>query len=79
VQRDYDPSPNVTYYNTRNRLLMLARHKAPAKARLYAWGQIARTLTSWSVKPRWRHMRAHRDAMWQGVQDYRRGRWGKRP
>jgi GT2 family glycosyltransferase len=79
VQRDYNPSPNVTYYNTRNRLLMLARHKAPAKARLYAWGQIARTLTSWSVKPRWRHMRAHRDAMWQGVQDYRRGRWGKRP
>ena len=79
VQLDYNPSPNVTYYNTRNRLLMLSRHNAPWRAWLYAWGQYARTLVSWSVKPRWRHMGEHRAAMWQGIQDFRQGRWGKRP
>ena len=29
VQRDYKPSPSVTYYSTRNRLMMLAKHHAP--------------------------------------------------
>lgn len=79
VQRDYRPSPSVTYYDTRNRLLMLAKHRAPLRVRLAAWGEIVRTLTSWTVKPRWRSMRQHRDAMWQGAVDFLRRRWGMRP
>jgi hypothetical protein len=29
VQKDYKPDPHVTYYSTRNRLLMLSKHQAP--------------------------------------------------
>ncbi len=79
VQRDYRPGPNVTYYNTRNRLLMLQKHQAPLKVKFHAWLQTWRTLLAWSVKPRWRMMRPHRDAMWQGMNDYLRQRWGMRP
>jgi hypothetical protein len=38
--------------------------------------QIARTLTSWTVKPKWSGMRAHRHAMWRGVSDFLGRRWG---
>ena len=38
---------------------------------------ILRTLVSWTVKPKWRDKRANRDAMWQGVLDFLRRRWGK--
>jgi GT2 family glycosyltransferase len=76
VQRDYQPKPTVTYYETRNRLLTLAKHHAPAGVRLMAWLQIARTLTSWTVKPKWRGMAGHRHAMWRGAADYLRQQWG---
>jgi hypothetical protein len=79
VQRDYRPKPSVTYYSTRNRLLMLATHQAPLAARLVAWAQLVRTLTSWSVRPKWRAKRPHRDAMWRGIADYLRRRWGQMP
>ena len=77
VQRDYRPRPSVTYYSTRNRLLTLSKHDAPLGARMTAWGQILRTLASWTLRPKWRFKREHRDAMWQGVNDYWRGRWGR--
>ncbi|MCA9932735.1 MAG: glycosyltransferase family 2 protein [Anaerolineales bacterium] len=78
VQRDYRPSPNVTYYATRNRLLALQKHHASAGIWLRTWLQLARTLTSWTVKPKWRDMRGHRDAMWQGIRDFWARRWGMR-
>jgi len=79
VQRDYHPKPFVTYYSTRNRFLMLAKHRAPAGAWVIAWAQTLRTLLSWTIKPKWRMMREHRDAMWLGVSDFLRHRWGKCP
>lgn len=79
VQRDYRPGPNVTYYSTRNHFLLLAKHHAPVRAWLATWGETLRTLTSWTLKPKWRSMREHRDAMWQGVGDFFRHRWGIRP
>lgn len=78
VQRDYRPGPNVTYYNTRNRLMFLSRHQAPFTVWLYAWYRTLLTMTSWTLRPKWREMRSHRDAMWQGVLDFLRGRWGMR-
>ena len=78
VQRDYEPNPSVTYYATRNHLLLMAKHHAPLAAWLVTWGQLLRTLASWSLKPQWRSKRAHRDAMWQGATDFLRHRWGKR-
>jgi len=77
VQRNYTPKPSLMYYSTRNRLLMLSKHHAPLKVWLKAWTEILRTLVSWSVRPKWRDRRAHRDAMWQGMVDFLRGRWGK--
>jgi GT2 family glycosyltransferase len=79
VQRDYQPKPSFTYYGTRNYLLTLSKHKAPLRVQLYTWMQILRTLASWSVRPKWRHKREHRDAMWKGIRDYLRGRWGPMP
>jgi GT2 family glycosyltransferase len=76
VQRDYRPKPTVTYYATRNRLLTLAKHAAPAGVWLVTWLQIVRTLASWTLKPKWRGMAAHRNAMWRGVVDFLRGRLG---
>lgn len=78
VQQDYRPGPSVTYYNTRNRFLMMAKHRAPLLVWAAAWVGTLRTLTSWSIRPRWRTMREHRDAMWQGVLDFLRRRWGMR-
>ena len=79
VQRDYRPSPTVTYYHTRNRFLMMARHAAPWNVWLSVWVQTLRTLISWSIRPRWRAQREHRDALWQGIGDFLRQCWGKRP
>jgi hypothetical protein len=79
VQRDYQPKPSVTYYATRNRLLTLAKHQAPFRVWLRAWGQYLRTLTSWTVRPKWRAKREHRDAMWRGMIDFLWQRWGQMP
>lgn len=79
VQRDYRPGPSVTYYATRNRFLALEKHHAPRVVRLAAWFQAVRTLLSWSLLPRWRSQREHRDALWQGLRDYVQRRWGRRP
>lgn len=78
VQRDYRPGPNVTYYWTRNWLLTLAKHRAPPGAWMAALGWIVRNSLSWSL-PKWRRMRRHRQAMWQGARDFLRGQWGMRP
>ena len=79
VQRDYCPAPSVTYYSTRNRLLMMSKHRAPLIAWVLAWGQILRTLISWTVKPKWRSKRDHRDVMWRAILDFLHQRWGRMP
>jgi GT2 family glycosyltransferase len=79
VQRNYEPKPSFTYYATRNHLLTLAKHKAPLGARFVTWIQILRTLASWSIRPKWRNKHHHRNAMWRGVIDYLRQRWGAMP
>jgi hypothetical protein len=33
-------------------------------------------LISWSVRPRWREKRAHRDALARGLRDFVRGNFG---
>jgi GT2 family glycosyltransferase len=78
VQSDYRPGPDVTYYWARNWLLMLSKHRAPARAWLAAMILLGRSLLSWTFRPRWRLQKAHRDALWQGVSDFFRRRWGPR-
>lgn len=79
VQREYQPKPSFTYYGTRNHLLTLSKHKAPFNVCLYNWFQIFRTLVSWSIKPKWKDRRQHRNAMWLGVLDFLKDRRGQMP
>jgi len=77
VRRNYEPSPAVTYYSTRNLLLTLWIHRAPGIARLVRSLYIIRLLATWTLRPKWRRSKAdHRDAVWWGAVDYLRGRWG---
>lgn len=78
VQRNYKPSPNVTYYATRNRLMMLAKHHAPLAAWWDAHISAFRTWLSWTIRKKWRHQRLHRDALCQGFRDFYIRRWGMR-
>lgn len=77
VQRNYNAKPSLLYYDTRNHLLLLKKHRAPLKIWLHTLTRTMRTLVSWSVRPKWRDKRAYRDAMWQGFMDFLHGRWGK--
>lgn len=79
VQRDYHPNPSLMYYKTRNWFLFLLKHKAPLRVWIGAWMQFLRTIVSWSIKPKWRSKREHRDAMLRGMFDFLRRRWGKMP
>lgn len=79
VQRNYHPKPSVTYYATRNRLLVLMKHHASPFVWFVTLGEFARTLSSWTIKPKWRSMRGHRDAMWHGMVDFMAHRWGQMP
>jgi GT2 family glycosyltransferase len=79
VQRDYRPKPSVSYYSTRNRLLILKKHHAPLHIQIVAWVQMARTLTSMTIRPKWRSARGHRDAMLRGIIDFLRQQWGQGP
>jgi GT2 family glycosyltransferase len=78
VQRDYHPSPSVTYYNTRNRLMVLAKHHAPLIVWIFVWVLYSRTFLSWTIKPRWRGMSEHRRAMWNGIVDFLNRHWGQK-
>ncbi len=72
-----EASPRVHYLMTRNRLLFLLATRAGLVAWLYTLlGDYARTLLSWSVRPRWRSKRPQRRAMVQAIYDAGRGRWG---
>jgi hypothetical protein len=77
VQRNHQPKPTVTYYATRNRLLTLSKLHAPFSARIFAWGELLKILAVWTVKPKWKPMHAHRDAMWRGMVDFLFHRWGQ--
>jgi GT2 family glycosyltransferase len=79
VQRDYRPGPNITYYWIRNWLMLLSKHRAPVRAWAYALAWIVRNSLAWTFNPKWRSMREHRAALWQGVADFARRRWGMRP
>ncbi len=79
VQRNYRAKPSLIYYSTRNRLLVLAKHHAPVAVWVAVWGQLLRTAVSWSIKPKWRHLHEHRNALWRGAFDFLRGRWGEMP
>jgi GT2 family glycosyltransferase len=78
VQREYNPPANVTYYKIRNGFLLAKKHRAPLHVQAYAWTDTLRTLAAWTLNPRWRSKRDHRDAMLHGIRDFWANKWGKR-
>lgn len=76
VDAAYEPKPYVTYYMARNHFLLLAKQRAGWLPWIDAIFQTGRTLLSWTVRPKWRLKRAHRNALWHAAMDALRGRWG---
>lgn len=76
VQRNYAPPPRVTYYSARNELFLMHKHRANKLALARAMARHTRTALSWSVRPRWRDKRAHRDALVCALRDFVRGKRG---
>lgn len=72
-----EASPTVHYYMTRNRLLFLKATHAGLTPWLNTFLEYGRTLTSWTIKPRWRHKAPQRQAMLQAILDYWRGNFGR--
>ncbi len=78
VSRSYTPSANVTYYMVRNQMLFLQKHHAPLDVKIFTWVERLRMIASYSLRPKWKHARDHRDAAVQGLYDSIFQRWGKR-
>ena len=72
-------SPLVTYYIARNTLQFARKHRVGGAAMARLIGRYARTLVSWSVRPRWRHKRRQRDALALALFDFAAGRLGRAP
>lgn len=62
VQVAYEPSPRVAYYMARNELYLLAKHRANLIVQIKSWGKYIRTIISYTVRPKWKNKRAHRNA-----------------
>jgi hypothetical protein len=74
-QRDKD-LPRITYYMTRNSLLLVTKHRGGVLRLGALLARDALTALSWSLKPRWRHKCVERDALVLGILDFFRGRSG---
>lgn len=72
-----EASPVVHYYMTRNRLLFLKLTGAGLPALAGTLWDYARTLLSWTIKPRWRGKKPQRDAMLRAILDFYSGRFGR--
>jgi GT2 family glycosyltransferase len=73
-----EASPQVHYYMTRNRLLFLKLLGAGVTSWINTLVfDYARTLLSWTLKPRWRNKAPQRRAMLKAILDFGRGRFGR--
>lgn len=70
-------SPFVAYYMARNRLLFLRKAKVAPLVWVRALLDELRTIVSLSLLPRYRHLRAQRNALVLALLDFMRGRFGK--
>jgi GT2 family glycosyltransferase len=70
-------SPVVTYYVTRNQLIFQNLRRVSKVILFSTIAGYLRTLLSWSLRPKWRHKRAQRDAMVWAIYDFIAGHTGK--
>ena len=70
-------SPAVIYYLARNQLLLVKKLGLDRRVASRLVLRHIRTLTSWTLRSRWRHMRYARNALARGLWDAFRGRGGE--
>lgn len=73
-------SPATTYYMTRNLFRFLARNsRGKVRLRVFTLALLRelRTVLAHTIKPRYRHLRAQRNARLLALRDVALGRWGK--
>lgn len=68
--------PRITYYLSRNSLMLISRHRGGVIRFLMLLMRYLVTAFSWTIKPKWRHKRQERDALIKGITDYFQGRIG---
>lgn len=73
--RDND-LPRITYYLSRNSLMLISRHRGGFFRFLMLLARYLLTAISWTVKPKWRYKREERDALILGISDFFKGRVG---
>jgi len=76
------PSSEITaftaYYMTRNRYLLLSKHKAGLSAFALTLKRDLVWLLNWSLNPKWRHNRERRNALLKAIVDAVLRRYGRR-
>lgn len=73
-------SPAANYYITRNKFLIFGKHLRGVrrlKAQSLNFVRTLRTLLAWSLKPRYRYLKPHRDANLMALRDALIGRYGR--
>ncbi len=69
--------PRVTYYMTRNSLLLFKKHHAGVIRFVMLLVRFLLTIFSWSVRPKWKSKQLEKQAMVLGLRDYFNGKFGK--
>ncbi len=69
-------SPALDYYLTRNSLLFAKKRGLGYPIQAAMTLGYLRTILSWTLRPRWRHLQAHRHAKAAALRDFWRGRSG---
>ena len=69
--------PRITYYMTRNSLMLLAKHRGGVLRFTAVVLRHLLTAATWTVKPKWRHKRVERDALLKGLVDFFRRKVGQ--
>jgi hypothetical protein len=72
-------APFYHYLMTRNRLLYLRASGASAWPIGLAMLEILKSATMWSIRPKYRQARPFAGALYRGVLDFARGRFGRPP
>lgn len=70
-------TPRVYYYMTRNRLLFLRKTGAGLRSWVGLTSELARTLLSWSLRPKWKDRRHLRSVMLRAIKDFSIGKYGQ--
>jgi GT2 family glycosyltransferase len=69
--------PRITYYMTRNSLLLIKKQKGGGVRFIAVFARHLLTAIVWTIKPKWRHKRVERNALLKGLADYLMGKVGK--